>query len=218
MAASLPLRWCSLAAAAIALTISQDRLSAQQFWSWHAFDANVIDAPKLRATLHTRIRTGRPFGEFQQGRTGALLRWTAHPRVGLITGYYYGKEEDSTEEWRNFHRIFAGAEATVRRSSSYALSTRALLERFIPGDLPAFHRYRHRLRLTTPRRLGPYLASEVFIDRSGFLSIRNAAGIQWRVNPAWAVEIGYLHDKRRAAIGDSRHVVVTSLTFSPFRR
>ncbi len=118
-------------AACFVLTVLQAECAvAQQAWSWHGFDFNLADGPKWRATFHARLRTGQPFGSFQQGRTGFVLQRFLTPRFAPIAGYYYGKEEDSTEEFRNFHRLFGGAEAGVFLRPRFSVAARGLYEHF----------------------------------------------------------------------------------------
>ena len=130
----------------------------------------------------------------------------------MIGGYYYGKEEDSAEDWRNFHRLFIGIEVPLYRGLGLRLDTRGIVERFFVVDSPQFSRYRHRVRLRSERRLGPYIASEWFFDANGYLSGRYGAGVRWKYAESGAFEIGYLYDARRPTIGEPRHVIVTQVT------
>lgn len=182
--------------------------------TWHAFDAQVFGRPRLEATLHTRFRYDGVLGSFQQGRAGGVVRFRLHPRWALIGGHYYGKEEDHREQWRNFHRPFGGLEVSLlSREGGIGLATRGLLERLVGGRSGDFTRYRHRLRLTTDRRLGPYLATEWFFDGRGYLTSRHSAGVRWRFARRASLETGYLLDLRRADVGGVLHVFTTQMQF-----
>lgn len=200
-----------IAAGAISLAAA-DQATAGELWSWHALDVTVLKAHAAEVTVHGRLRTGRTFGTPQQGRAGVITRFGVRPNVTLIAGYYYGKEEDSAEDWRNFHRIFAGAEVPLYRNRALNVETRGVAERFLAGDGRQFSRYRHRVRLRTAGRVGPYVTSEWFFVRDGLLSGRYGAGVRWRLAARASMEIGYLYDARRPAIGEPRHVIVTQFT------
>ena len=191
-------------------------LEAGEFWSWHGFDFVPVRNARFEWTVHTRVRSRA--GEFQQGRSGTLLKWQALPRIAPIVGYYYGKEEDSAEEFRDFHRLFGGAEVNILRQGGWTLMTRGLVERFFREDRSGLTRYRHRFRLVTARKIGPYLQSELFFDRDGYLSGRHSGGVRWQTASWVVVEAGYLYDHRRFSIGEPRHVLVTSMTFAPPKR
>jgi hypothetical protein len=162
--------------------------------------------------LHGRLRTGNDFSTLQQGRTGAIVRFGLPGSSTLIGGYYYGKEEDSAEDWQNLHRIFGGVEVPVLRRRGISVDTRGIVERFFVPDRQQFTRYRHRLRLRTDRRIGPYVSSEWFFAADGYLSGRYGAGICWRCAESGTLEFGYLYDARRPTIGEPRHVIVTQFT------
>lgn len=196
------------------LLISAARPLAAEIRTWHAFDAQVFGSSRLEATLHTRFRYDGVLGSFQQGRAGGVLRFRARPRWALIGGYYYGKEEDHREQWLNFHRPFAGMEVLLAsRDGGIGLATRGLVERLVGGRSGDFTRYRQRLRLTTDRRLGPYLATEWFFDGRGYLTSRHSAGVRWRFARRASLEAGYLLDLRRADVGGVLHVFTTQMQF-----
>jgi Protein of unknown function (DUF2490) len=200
--------WRALCATAILLA-GAERAGAGEVWSWHALDVTVLKTPLAEVTLHGRLRTGRSVGTPQQGRAGVITKFGVLRNVTLIAGYYYGKEEDSAEEWQNFHRVFTGVEVPVFRKRALSADTRGVVERFFVVDGPQFSRYRHRVRLRTNGRVGPYLSSEWFFVRNGYLSGRYGAGVRWRCSDASSLEIGYLYDARRQTIGEPRHVIVT---------
>ncbi|MCL5098903.1 MAG: DUF2490 domain-containing protein [Candidatus Omnitrophica bacterium] len=185
---------------------------AGEVWSWHTVDVSVVKTSRAEVILHGRLRTGNSFGTPQQGRVGVISK-LPFPSIGsLVGGYYYGKEEDSSDEWQNKHRIFGGLEVPVYGGHGVAIDTRGLVERFFVPDSPAFNRYRQRFRLRTDGRLGPYLSTEWFFDANGYLSSRHGAGLRWRCAESVTLEFGYLYDARRANIGEPRHVIVTQFT------
>lgn len=185
---------------------------AGEVWSWHSMDVSVVKTAKAEVILHGRLRTGNSFGTLQQGRAGVFTRFP-FPRAGtLVGGYYYGKEEDSANAWQNSHRVFAGIEVPVYGGHGVAVDTRGVVERFFVADSPGSSRYRHRLRLRTAGRLGPYVSTEWFFDANGYLSGRYGAGLRWRCAESGTLEFGYLYDARRPTIGEPRHVIVTQFT------
>jgi hypothetical protein len=184
---------------------------AESFWSWHGFDYVPVKTSKLEWTLHTRLRTRS--GELQQGRSGSLLKYSFHRRVAGIAGYYYGKEEDSVDEFRDVHRVFGGFETPLLRRARTDVAFRSLYEYFFRETRPSSPRYRQRVRLTQNRRIGPSLQAEWFFDKEGYLSGRYNAGVRWKAAEWSTVEVGYLYDRRRASIGLNRHALVTSITF-----
>ena len=208
---TLRIPWRALCATVILLTAYQ-HAHAGEVWSWHAFDVTVSKTPLTEVILHGRLRTGRSFGTPQQGRAGVVTKFGVLRNVTLIAGYYYGKEEDSAEEWQNFHRVFTGIEVPVYRNHDLRVDTRGVVERFFVVNGPQFSRYRHRVRLRTDGRVGPYVSSEWFFVGDGYLSGRYGAGVRWRCAEGASFEVGYLYDARRPTIGEPRHVIVTQFT------
>lgn len=107
-------KWCALGVTV--LLASEGRALAGEVWSWHAVDVTILKTSRAEVLLHGRLRTGRTFGTLQQGRTGAIAKFGLPVSGVLIGGYYYGKEEDSAQDWQNLHRIFGGVEVPVFRS------------------------------------------------------------------------------------------------------
>ena len=95
----------------------------------------VLKTSIAEVILHGRLRIGR--GTLQQGRTGVITRFRIPGDATLIGGYYYGKEEDGAEDWRNFHRLFIGIEVPLYRGLGLRLDTRGIVERFFVVDSPA---------------------------------------------------------------------------------
>lgn len=198
------------------LLVPASAVDAQELWSWHSFDFALVKTRQAELTLHNRLRTRQ--GDFQQGRSGAVLKLAPHPRAALIGGYYYGREEDTREEWQTSHRLFAGAEALVYRRGAASLAYRGLVERFITGGArPAFFRFRHRTRISTNHRISPYASGEWFWDARGYLAARYQGGLRWRVSKWASVEAGYMYDARSPSLGPVRHGLVTLLQLEPRR-
>lgn len=197
----------------IVMLLASGTLAAQEVWSWHSVDFTLLKARGVEWGLHTRLRTRE--GELQQGRSGTILRFTPRSRVTWIGGYYYGREEDTREEWQNSHRVFAGAEARLYRRGAVSVATRGLVERFATGARPSFNRFRHRIRLSTSHRIGPYASGEWFWDAKGYLAGRYQGGVRWRGAKWAAVGFGYMYDARSPHLGPSRHGLVTQLFLRP---
>lgn len=184
-------------------------LSGAEPWSWHSVDFTVQKTPRWELALHTRLRTRK--GELQQSRSGAIARWKTQRQVSLIGGYYFGKEEDTREEWQQSHRLFGGAEAGIYSKGGVSVAARGLVERFSAPARRDFTRFRGRIRLTTESRVGPYLGTEWFFDTKGYLAGRYSAGLRWRWSSWSSVEAGYMYDARNPVLGVSRHGIVTHL-------
>lgn len=197
----------------ILVLLSAGTLAAQELWSWHSIDFALLKARGVEWGLHTRLRTRE--GELQQGRSGTILRFTPRSRITVIGGYYYGREEDTREEWQNSHRVFAGAEVRVYRRGAGSVASRGLVERFVTSARPSFNRFRHRTRLSTDYRIGPYTSGEWFWDAKGYLAARYQGGLRWRSSRWASVEFGYMYDARSPQLGPSRHGVVTQLLLEP---
>ena len=191
------------------MLLSAGTLAAQELWSWHSFDLALFKARGVEWGLHTRLRTRE--GQLQQGRSGTILRFTPRSRITVIGGYYYGREEDTREEWQNSHRLFAGAEARLYRRGAVSVASRGLVERFVVSARPSFNRFRYRTRLSTDYRIGPYTSGESFWDANGYLATRYQGGLRWRGSRWASVEFGYMYDARSPQLGPSRHGVVTQL-------
>lgn len=194
----------------VVLLLSGDRLSAGETWTWHVFDFVPVKTARVEWTLHSRVRING--GELQQGRSGTILKVNVSPRVSTIGGYYYGRETDSFDDWKNFHRIFGGLEVPVYRTRRGTVTGRSLVERFFPEDRSRYNRYRHRARFASNGRVGPFAQVEWFFDNRGFLSTRYSGGVRWRPTREAVIECGYLYEARTARLGADRHVIVTSVT------
>jgi len=194
------MRWNARAMCIWVLLAGAEQAAAGELWAWHALDATILKTASTEVTLRGRLRIGR--GTVQQGRAGVITKTGIPRRATLIGGYYYGKEEDSAEDWRNFHRLFIGMETPLLRSHGLRLDTRGIVERFFVADRPQFSRSRHRIRLRTERRLGPYIASEWFFDADGYLSGRYGAGVRWKYAESGALETGYRYDGRRRVLAN----------------
>ncbi len=90
------------------LFLANVTLRAEEVWTLHGFDYGLIRTKRIEVDLHTRFRTNQHMTNFQQGRSGAILRWNVNRRFTPIGGYYFGQHEDGRNEWKRFHRIFGG--------------------------------------------------------------------------------------------------------------
>lgn len=178
----------------------------------HAFDATLPLKPRLELILHSRVRT-QPGGlGFYQVRAGPILSWDAAARMTLLSGYYYAKQERRID--RDFiggHRFFGGAEFAVVEARRFSIEQRLLTERFLSDAAPDFNRYRLRSRLSAKGAVAPYTAHEFFFDAQGWRSNRHSAGVRWSPLRAWQVDLGYLYERRRHAVGPDRHMWLTSI-------
>ncbi len=195
------------------LYLGAGAMRAQEVWTLHGFDYGLIRTKHIEVDLHTRFRTNQHLTNFQQGRSGAVLRWNAQRRFTAIGGYYFGQQEDGRDEWTNFHRVFGGGEALVHRGERMRLTSRTLVERFIAAPGIDFNRYRQRVRLSVDGKVGPYLSSEWFFDAQGYLSARHGGGIRWKWSSWSWLEAGYLYDDRSSRLGPKRHMIVTQMFF-----
>ena len=195
------------------LFLAAATLRGEEVWTRHGFDYGLIRTLRIEVDLHTRFRTTQHMTNFQQGRSGAIVRWNALPRLTAIGGYYYGQQEDGRDEWTNFHRVFGGGEGTIYGGNKIRLTSRILVERFIANSGPDSNRYRQRMQLSVLRKVGPYLNSEVFFDNQGLLSARHGGGVRWKWSSWSWVEVGYLYDDRSPKLGPERHMVVTQFYF-----
>ncbi len=195
------------------MLLAAGSLHAEEVWTLHGFDYGLIRSRRIEVDLHTRFRTNQHMTNFQQGRSGAVLRWNAHRRLTAIGGYYFGKQEDSLDELTNFHRVFGGGEALVYGGERMRLTSRTVVERFIAAPGEDFNRYRQRLRLSVDGRVGPYVTSEWFFDAKGYLSARHGGGVRWNWRSWSWVEAGYLYDDRSSRLGPERHMLVMQMYF-----
>jgi hypothetical protein len=75
----------------------------------HAFDVTLPLKPRLELILHSRIRT-QPGGlGFYQVRGGPVVSWDVTPRISLLSGYYYTRQERKIDnDFIGGHRLFGG--------------------------------------------------------------------------------------------------------------
>ena len=180
----------------------------------HAFDVTLPLRPKLELILHSRVRT-QPGGlGFYQARAGPIVSWDAAPRISLLSGYYFAKQERRID--RDFiggHRFFGGAEFAVAEARRFSIEQRLMTERFLSDAAPDFNRYRLRSRLSAKGVVAPYTSHEAFFDALGWRSNRYSAGIRWSPLPALQIDLGYFYEHRRLEVGPARHMWLTSIHF-----
>jgi hypothetical protein len=147
-----------------------------------------------------------------QARAGPIFSWDATPRLTLLSGYYYAQQERRID--RDFiggHRFFGGAEFAVVEARRFSIEQRLLGERFLSDAAPDFNRYRLRSRLSAKGAVAPYTSHEFFFDAQGWRSNRHSAGVRWSPLRAVQVDLGYLYERRRHAVGPDRHMWLTSI-------
>jgi hypothetical protein len=177
----------------------------------HAFDFAAELKPGLELTIHSRIRTQPRALGFYQARAGPILSWDAAPRLAVLGGYYYSKQERSAgSDFIGGHRLFAGTEVELAAARRWSLDQRLLAERFFSGATADYNRYRLRTRLSAEGAVAPFTAHEFFFDAKGWRSNRHSAGVRWRALPAVQIELGYLYEHRRPDAGQDRHMVLIS--------
>ena len=119
----------------------------------HAFDVTLPLKPKLELILHSRVRT-QPGGlGFYQARAGPIVSWDAAPRMTLLSGYYYARQERKIDnDFIGGHRLFGGAEIAV-------VETRRFVDRSAPPG--------GALSVGRSRRLQPLQVTDP-VERQGF--------------------------------------------------
>ena len=164
--------------------------------------------------MHSQIRTRSRLQELSQFRFGPIARYTAHPHVRLVAGYYYRDVEDARVNWNDSHRVFFGMENSLRVGRANLVS-RTYGERFFGDSSASYGRFRHRLLAGYGTRTQPYAAVEYFLVAKGLQAIRYAGGIQRRLDHGIRFDVAYYYD--RYYIGSSRQALVTSLRFNLVR-
>lgn len=177
----------------------------------HAFDVTVPLRPNLEVLLHSRIRTQPGVLGFYQVRAGPIVSWRIRPRLALIGGYYYARQEQADNDFVGGHRPFAGGEVGLVEARRFSLDQRFLAERFLPGGGAHFNRYRLRTRIGAKGPIAPYASHEAFADARGWRSTRYSAGIRWKMLPAVQFDFGYFYEQRRASLAADRHMWITSI-------
>jgi hypothetical protein len=145
----------------------------------HSFDVTLPLKPKLEVTLHSRIRT-QPGGlGFYQARAGPIVSRDLTPRISLLSGYYYTRQERKVDtDLIGGHRLFGGAEITVVETRRLFIDQRLLAERLLSDATEDFNRYRLRNRLSAKGSVAPYTSHEFFLDARGWRNNRHSAGVR----------------------------------------
>jgi hypothetical protein len=122
----------------------------------HAFDVTLPLKPTLELILHSRVRT-QPGGlGIYQARAGPIASWDAAPRMTLLSGYYYARQERKIDnDFIGGHRLFGGAEIAVVETRRFSIDQRLLAERFLSDAAADFNRYRLRSRLSAKGSVAP---------------------------------------------------------------
>jgi hypothetical protein len=200
----------SLPRAVLLLAAGAAFAPAADFESWHAFDLVPYGGGNLELTLHSQFRTRSRFHELFQFRFGPIARYTVHPHVRLVAGYYYRNDADPDVDWRDSHRVFFGLENPFR-GGRWNVTSRAYLERYFGANIAPYSRFRHRLLVGAGARTQPFGAVEYFLLAQGLQAIRYAGGVQRGMQHGVRFDVAYYYD--RYYIGTSRQALVTSLRF-----
>lgn len=185
-------------------------LPAADFESWHAFDLVPYGGGKLELTIHSQIRTRSRFHELSQFRFGPIARYSLHPNVRLVAGYYYRDVEDARVDWSDSHRLFFGMENPFR-GERWSVTSRTYVERYFGATTAPYSRFRHRLLAGVGAKTQPYGAVEYFLVAQGLQAIRYVGGVQRRMQHGVRFDLAYYFD--RYYIGANRQALVTSLRF-----
>jgi hypothetical protein len=178
----------------------------------HALDVTLPLKARLDLTLHARIRTEPGGRGFYQARSGPVVSWAAWQRVSLLGGYYYSLQESRVSgDFRGAHRPFGGLEVTAVDARRLAVEQRYLAERFLPEAAAGYTRHRLRTRVSAKGTVAPYTSHEFFYDAHGWRSNRHAAGVRWSAHQALKIDVGYMFEHRRSALGPARHIWFTSI-------
>jgi hypothetical protein len=185
-------------------------LPAAGLESWHAFDVVPYGGGKLELTVHSQIRTRSRFHEIGMFRFGPIARYSLHPNVRLMGGYYYRDVEDADVGWGDSHRFFFGLENPFRRGR-LNVQSRVLGERYFGASCAPYNRFRHRLLAGVGTKTQPFGAVEYYLLAQGLQAIRYVGGVQRRMQHGVRFDLAYYYD--RYYIGASRQALVTSLRF-----
>ena len=80
---------------------------------------------------------------------------------------------------------------------------------------PDYNRYRSYFRIVIGRdRVTPYLQNELLAVRHGFHSMRNSAGLRFRLASRMTAETGFLYDHRQTEWGGDRAALVTAIRYA----
>ena len=199
------LRWLALAAPLAPAP-------AAELAGWHGIDLPVRLPRKLELTLHHRTRIRHQLRHLDDSRAGALLHWSATPRLIPFAGYYYQPQQDVPGLWVQSHRVLVGLESPLRVHADSSLTTRLTIERLFYPAPASFNRYRSYARLTIGgRRIAPFFQHELLMANSGYYSTRGAGGLRIRLSESVSLDTGYLFESRRAVFGGDRQAIVTSI-------
>jgi hypothetical protein len=184
-------------------------LRAAELQSWHGLDAEILQRGSWSFRLRGDVRWTGPYKEVYQYRGGPEVRWSPTGRYTLVGMFQAIEGKGEFERFDESSRFFGGFEwvAPLRRLG--ALSSRSAVERFIGGDSGDYNRYRQSERVRWNLPLRPTTGCELLWDRAGFLTVRPQTSISLPINEHGALEITYIHDRRRQDAGALRHIIRT---------
>jgi len=93
-----------------------------------------------------------------------------------------------------------------------------MLQRDTGGPQRSVTAFRGQTRWSWNAPASPYVASEIFFDRQGFLSERISGGTRWRSSDRLSLDVSYVFDARRESAGGRRHAISTSVRFQRHQR
>jgi len=179
----------------------------------HAFEFSARIAEKVSLNLHSRFRTEPAAQGIYQIRFGPMVTYRWKPKLSLIGGYYFGRQQAEDGDFVGGHRWFGGGESMLRRRPRWEVDVRGLIERFGPRNASDFTRYRGRVRWSARGKIAPFTSQELLADQSGFRSVRLAAGVRFQVSQQVQAEVGYFFEPRRRDVGPNRHMWTTLIHF-----
>lgn len=187
---------------------------AAQVETQHAFDVSVRVTARLDLVMHARMRT-QPGGlGYYQGRGGPVLEYRLNGWFKAVGGYYYAQQESRFADFIGGHRWFGGGEGSICSTASLQVNVRVLAERFALQQSRDFNRYRARVRLSGRRSVAPHASAENFFDARGWRSTRYAAGLRVGNGSPVSFDLGYFLEPRRADLGGTRHMFMTSFQWN----
>jgi len=190
----------------VALHAADDDLEAME-----VFNFDVSLRRNLNLQLHARFRLNNNLHDFFQARGGAIIAWTAWPRVQLIGGYYLLNQRLPNEDRVNYNRFFGGTQIRFFQHRRTTLDSHSFVERFTGLPSPDYSRFRQRVTWTLPRPgLSPYASLEALYALHMWTG-RYAGGISFPIGDRARLLLGY--QARQYAPGRYGHIIQTGLQY-----
>ena len=188
-------------------------LAAPPQW-WQSTDILLFTRDQVSAVMHTQFRMRHGFRDVFQGRVGPVVRVRLPRNWGVLGGYYMG-EAESQDEWRNEQRVFGGFDRRLAFERG-VLSARTMFEYHFGGPNPSDRRFRQNVQWSHNAPLEPYVLTETFFDRHGYMGQRLQGGMRLQLTRSVMFDAGYVYDIRAIRVGGHRQAIHT--TFRPRRR